>query len=242
MWPAGIALTSWSYMWRTTPIHRRNREGPIEDHLPPPLPCGVSLQDVQRPPDGEGPLLHRRYGATLLGAELDPRELFDQIKRDPNGVAPGSLARFEKTAGSNGAMAVGDEFVVRMPGPWDGPVRTVAIGEASFRFATLGGHLEAGQIEWRAEGSRDRMTFEVESWARTGDRLSALMHDTLRMAREVQVHMWCSVIERAATLAGARLERGIWVHTWRVAPDDVEQWVGEISDRGRPGVRAARQG
>ena len=26
-WPAGIALTAWSYMWRTTPIHRRELDG-----------------------------------------------------------------------------------------------------------------------------------------------------------------------------------------------------------------------
>ncbi|HEX3925196.1 MAG TPA: hypothetical protein VHY31_23150 [Streptosporangiaceae bacterium] len=36
-----------------------------------------------------------------------------------------------------------------MPGPWDGPVRVVHTGAASFRFATLAGHLEAGEIEFR---------------------------------------------------------------------------------------------
>lgn len=40
----------------------------------------------------------------------------------------------------------GDEFVVRMPGPWDGPVRVVRRDESSFRLATLDGHLEAGEI------------------------------------------------------------------------------------------------
>ena len=47
-------------------------------------------------------------------------------------------------------MEVGDEYVVRMPGPWDGPVRVVEVTPTSFRLATLDGHLEAGQIEFRA--------------------------------------------------------------------------------------------
>ena len=48
-------------------------------------------------------------------------------------------------------MRVGDEFVVRMPGPWDGPVRVVERDpDARFRLVTLAGHLEAGQIEFRA--------------------------------------------------------------------------------------------
>ena len=45
-------------------------------------------------------------------------------------------------------MAVGDEYVVRMPGPWDGPVRVVERTPTAFRFATLEGHLEAGQIRF----------------------------------------------------------------------------------------------
>ena len=30
-WPAGIALTSWDYMWRSTPLHRSETAG---DALP----------------------------------------------------------------------------------------------------------------------------------------------------------------------------------------------------------------
>ena len=30
-WPLGIALVSWRYMWRTTPLHRSEQAGGIED-------------------------------------------------------------------------------------------------------------------------------------------------------------------------------------------------------------------
>jgi hypothetical protein len=39
------------------------------------------------------------------------------------------------------------------------------------------------------------------------------MHNRLRMAKEVQLHMWTSVIERVARLAGERLDRGLDIET-----------------------------
>ena len=47
-WPVGIGLTSWSYMWRTTPMHRREEAGTLED------------DEVQPASAGAGPLFHRR--------------------------------------------------------------------------------------------------------------------------------------------------------------------------------------
>jgi len=219
-WPVGILATAWAYTWRTTPLHRREARGSSEADAAPPLPAGVERAGVQTPEDGAGPLLHRRYRARILDAQLTAPELMARLGADPNQVAPGALAHFVKVGGGNGRMAVDDEFVVRMPGPWDGPVRVVDVTPTSFRFATLDGHLEAGQIEWHASDDGDGLRFGIESWARSGDRLSDLMHNRLRMAKEVQLHMWTAVIERTAKLAGGRLERGIDIDTRRVELSD----------------------
>jgi hypothetical protein len=96
----------------------------------------------------------------------------------------------ERSRGEPGALREGDEFVVRMPGPWDGPVRVVHRSEASFRLATLAGHQEAGEIEFRAGRDGDALRFEIESWARAGDRLSALLYNKVRLAKEIQLNMW----------------------------------------------------
>jgi hypothetical protein len=215
-WPLGIALTSWTYMWRTTPMHRRELEGSWPQDAPPEIAAAVTLADVQRPEDGAGPLFRRRYRARMIDVRDSALDLMRDVQADPNRVAPGELARFQKTVGEKGALRVGDEFVVRMPGPWDGPVRAVDVTPTSFRFVTLDGHLEAGQIEWRAGEEDGRLVFEIESWARGGDRLSYVLHDRLRMAKEVQLHMWTSVIERVAGRAGGRLEGGIDIETRRV--------------------------
>jgi hypothetical protein len=218
-WPVGVLATAWVYMWRTTPLHRREHAGSWEEDRPRPLPSELDDGTVQHVGEGEGPLLHRRYRGRIRDGELDAAELIARLSADPNRVAPGTLAHFQKQTGEPGRMAVGDEWLVRMPGPWDGPVRVVEVTPTAFRFATLEGHLEAGQIEWRAADEDGDLVFGVESWARSGDQLSDVMHNRLRMAKEVQLHMWTSVIEQAAELAGGRLVRGIDIDTRRVAMD-----------------------
>jgi Domain of unknown function (DUF1990) len=222
MWPWGVALTSWAYIWRTTPMHRRELSGTAAD-VPPSIPSGISLDRVQRPEDGVGPLFHRTYTGRLRESQWNATGVMERLRADPNFVAPLALARFHKTAGPKWRMEVGDEFVVRMPGPWDGPVRVIEVTSSSFRFATLEGHLEAGQIEWQARDHDDAVVFQIESWARAGDRLSAVLHDNLRMAKEVQLHMWASVVEKVASRTGGRLEGGIDIETRRVDPDDIAE-------------------
>jgi hypothetical protein len=215
-WPVGIALTSWSYMWRTTPMHRREEPGAVEHDGPPSLPSGVSAKEVQHPSDGAGPLFHRRYTITVREAQLSPEDLIARVSCDLNSVTPTEFAVFQKVHGADDEMRVGDEYVVRMAAPWDGPVRVVERTPRSFRFVTLAGHLEAGQIEFRAGDSLEGLRFEIESWARSGDRLSNLLYHRLRMAKEIQLHMWTSFLERVARTSGGRVTGGIDIHTRRV--------------------------
>jgi hypothetical protein len=215
LWPVGIALTSWNYMWRTTPMHRLEEEGTADD-LPPGLPAAGRDEDVQRMEEGVGPLFHRLYRARIRDARLSPDELIARIAVDPNRASPTELARFVKVGRERGRIGVGDELVVRMPGPWDGPVRVTATSETSFRFTTLSGHLEAGQIEFRAGRSGEMLSFEIESWARSGDRVSNLLYHHLRMAKEVQLHMWTSFLEQVCKLAGGRLTGGVEIISRKV--------------------------
>jgi Domain of unknown function (DUF1990) len=208
LWPVGVALTSWHYMWRTTPLHRSDGAGSDEDR-PPPLPPGLDAEGLQRVEDGVGPLFHRLYRTRIRAPRLTPEELIARIKADPNVATPTEFARFFRTGGGDETLVPGSELLVRMPGPWDGPVRVVDATPTSFRLVTLAGHLEAGQIEFRA-GTRDgELEFAIESWARSGDRLSNLLYHHLRMAKEVQLHMWSSFLEQVAELAGGRMTGGI---------------------------------
>ena len=217
-WPFGLALTSWTYMWRTTPMHRREEQGSAVRAAAPPLPEGVPRTELQPHEDGVGPLFHRTYRVRIRNTSLSAERLLATIRSDLNQVAPTEFARFLKVRGDEGEMVVGDEYVVRMPGPWDGPVRVVAVTPSSFRFATLAGHLEAGQIEFRASEG-DELGFEIESWARAGDRLSDLLYQRLRMAKEIQLHMWTSFLEQVVKLTGGRMSGGIEIVTRRIDDD-----------------------
>ncbi len=215
-WPLGIGLTSWRYMWRTTPFHRSERAGTHSEDLPPPLPSTVARTGIQGPDDGVGPLFHRRYGVHVRSPRMAARDLMARLQADPDEAAPGEFATFLKVEGADGRMSAGDEFVVRMAGPWDGPVRVLDVTETSFRLATLLRHLEAGQIEFAAKDVDDGLEFRIESWARSADRLADLLYQHLRMAKEIQLHMWASYLERVAEIAGGRVTGGISIDTRRV--------------------------
>jgi hypothetical protein len=221
-WPLGVALTSWRYLWRTTPLHRDEVEGDLGTDSPPPLPSELECSEIQRPDDGVGPLFHRRYRVRISSSDLSTDELVQRVAAEPDSVAPSEFATFRKLRGAPGEMRVNDEYVVRMASPWDGPVRVAKRDSAMFRLATLAGHLEAGQIEFRAYAENGLLVFEIESWARSKDRLTDLLYDRLRMSKEVQLHMWTSTLERIAKLSGGRRSGGIEIHTRKVGTSAFE--------------------
>ena len=166
-------------------------------------------------PDGFGPLFHRHYSTKIRESSLTAEELFARVTENLNRVAPISFARFQRVLGEADTLALADEYVVRMPGPWDGPVRVIERTPCSFRLATLAGHLESGQIEFRVSDG-DLITFEIESWARSSNRYSNLLYHHVRMAKEVQLHMWISFLEGVVDVSGGRMTGGITIDTRRV--------------------------
>ena len=214
-WPVGVALTGWRYLWRTTPIYRDEVAGDWSDASPTATPASGG-SGVQGLADGEGDLFRRRYRTQIQGARYTAEELVDLVAADPDRVAPSEFATFQKTSGPEDAMAVGDEYVVRMAGPWDGPVRVSEREPESFKLLTLDGHLEAGQIEFRAAERDDQIVFEIESCARSRDRFTDFLYDRLRISKEVQLHMWTSTLERVVDLSGGTMVDGIEIHTRKV--------------------------
>jgi Domain of unknown function (DUF1990) len=185
------------------PLHRSEEPGTAADLPDADYDTSAFASRQQSLAAGVGPMLHRSYGVRIVGGGMTPAALIDLVSSRLNQVSP-EMAEFRKTRGRRGVLRQGDEFVVRMPGPWDGPVRVVRRAENSFRLATLKGHLEAGEIEFRAKPDGGALHFEIESWARAGDRLSALLYNKLRLSKEIQLNMWTHFCIRTAALAGGR--------------------------------------
>lgn len=215
-WPLGMLLVMWRYMWRTIPVHRSEEPGGPED-LPPPCPDTALDDAVRTVADGVGPLLHRRYAVLAADVPMNAHEVMRRFREDPNWSTPADVAVFVKIRGEPRDMRVGDEYVVRMPGPYNGPIRVVGRDATSVRMVTLRGHLEAGQIEFRARCEPGGLRFEIESWARSGDRLSHVLYNHLRLAKEIQLNLWLETCVTVVRRAGGRLRGGVEVRTRSVA-------------------------
>jgi len=211
-WPLGLALVSWRYLWMTVPLHRVEECGDRGD-LPPVLADALVDERSQPIGAGTGRMWHRTFEVCFEDGTLSAAELVDALMADLNAAAPTEVALFSKTEGRGQPLRVGDEFVVRMPGPWNGPVRVVDVSDTSFRLATLVGHLEAGQVEFRARADGQALRFTVETWNRCASRLVELLYTRLRLAKEIQFNMWVRYCLGAAKVAGGRVRGGVRVST-----------------------------
>jgi hypothetical protein len=203
-WGLDMAITVLRYAAQRIPVYRRDRgefpgEPPDFDRELPGDPA-----TLQRPREGIGPLFHRSYWIFVTDGSLSGEELISYILKEPNQVAPTEMASFETMSGEPARdLGVGDELIVRLPGPWNGPVRVIDRTPTSFRFATLQGHMEAGEIEFRTRtDDRGFLEFRIESWARSGDPLFHLLYGRLLIGRELQQHMWAQFCRRVAKVSG----------------------------------------
>lgn len=168
------------------------------------------------PRQGVGPVYQRRYTVRIAGGPLTAAELIERLGEDLNAASPVEVAVFDKTLGASRLLGLGDEYVVHMPGPWNCPVRVVEQTPVSFRFATLRGHLEAGEIEFRAlDVPGGDLVFTIESWARSADRLGEVLYEGLGIAKEMQLHMCTHFCTRVAELSGGRMIGEVEVRTER---------------------------
>ncbi|WP_217711653.1 DUF1990 family protein [Actinomadura sp. NAK00032] len=216
-WPAGMGLAAWRWLRTSRRIRRRRlRTEAVAEVRRIPRRPGGGVQDARQ---GVGPVFQRRYTVRIAGSPLGPAELITRLGADLNAASPVEVAVFDKTSGGARPLEVEDEYVVHMPGPWNCPVRVVERTPESFRFATLRGHLEAGEIEFRAARAPDGddLVFTIESWARSGERLAAVLYEKVGIAKEMQLHMWAHFCTRVAELAGGRMVGEVEVQTERAS-------------------------
>jgi uncharacterized protein (UPF0548 family) len=228
-WPVGMGIATYRVM-RRMPVVRRveTRPGeepdPVEGHVP------GDPEPLQPRTAGAGPSARRRYRLRVRDPRMTPEELMAALAADPNLASPFEVARFVKRKGLIGGMREGDEYVVWMPGPWNGPVRVAERTPTSFRLATLKGHMEAGQIAFSARVEGEEMVVEIESSARSGTTLFRILYGPLQVGQEFQLHMWVHFLQRAAALTGGT----------PVGPAEVTT-IRYPDDRGRLSRRASRR-
>ncbi|QNE38218.1 DUF1990 family protein [Hymenobacter sp. NBH84] len=172
----------------------------------------------EQPADtGSGPFLERRYRLDIVRPRRTAAELMQQIQCDVAHFSPDLLADFEKTAGAQHGLAAGDEFKIKILGPWNGEVRVTDISPTAFEFITLDGHPEAGRIRFSLLPHPDRadaIRFEIHSWARSRDGLVAFMYDKLGAGKRVQEQTWRIFCERVAEASGGATLSEVQIDTF----------------------------
>lgn len=215
-WLGGVAVTGLLYLIRRVPLYRRDRAG--LDGSPPDFSRELpgDPDTLQRVSDGVGPLFHRRYWIDLTDTLETPESLIARVGMDLNSFVPREMSRVATGGPEGRALRPGDEMVIEITGPWDGPVRVIDNSPTSFRFATLKGHMEAGEIEFRSYvESRGFLRFEIESWARSGNKTIDILYSRLPLAREAQLYMWAVFCQHVAAKAEGVVMSSVQVQTDR---------------------------
>ncbi len=175
------------------------KEQPVQMPRPPEVDAALLDDQVQLEGEGFGKLLGRHYEINFR-SDLDPVALMRLVHQNVAWLSPDALANFEKTAGSQWALRVGDEFEITILGPWNGRVRVIAVDDTSFSFMTLKRHPEAGRIRFAAaKAGQNQLRFTIDSWARSRDAVVGTAYAL--GGKSVQTTTWQTFLERVVLLA-----------------------------------------
>ncbi|MFD2718021.1 DUF1990 family protein [Hymenobacter monticola] len=166
---------------------------------------------------GSGPLLERRYFIDVARPRLTPAQLMAEVQADVPRFSPGVLADFKKKDGDDDLKA-GDEFSIKILGPWNGCVRVTDVSATAFEFITLEGHPEAGRIRFETHYLDERpdvLRFEIRSSARSRDGLVAFAYDTIGGGKLLQEATWTEFCQRVAEASGGQALGNVVVETFR---------------------------
>ncbi|MGW5658676.1 DUF1990 domain-containing protein [Streptomyces sp. NPDC003758] len=217
-WFLGTLLVTWRYLWETTPLHRGGECRGDATDFPPQLPPEAVDSRVQLAQNGCGPLFHRLFRVRIADAEVGPGRLIEWVCCDFKRFVPSEVVDIHTGEVGDHGLDVADEMLVEMPGPWNGPVKVVHRDVDRLHLVTLRGHMEAGQVQFRAREDDGLLVFEIELWACPSNRLVHLLYSHLRLAKEAQLNMWVRFCLSAAAMSGGRPVDGVHIRTRWLEP------------------------
>ena len=207
-WLVGAPLAIFRFLRREIPIVEIDPAGAA-------APLTTEDQDTaqREHEDGVGPVVHRLFSASIRAPKLTADRLLAIISADPNVIAPSEVLRFEKVRGEPGGLRETDELVIRMAGPWNGPVKVTRRWDEGFRLTATRGHPQLGQVEIRLRDDDSGIAMEIQ----TRERAAGISFHALQrigLIRRMQCYTWAEMLENAAQLAGGRLPDRITVGSW----------------------------
>jgi hypothetical protein len=207
-WLVGAPLAIFRFLRRKVPIVEID---PADAAAP--LTSGDRDTAQREHYDGVGPVVHRLFSATIRAPKLTADRLLAIIAADPNVIAPSEVLRFEKVRGEPGRLREADELLIRMAGPWNGPVKVTRRWDEGFRLTATRGHPQLGQVEIRMRDEDGGIAMEIQ----TRERAAGISFHALQrigVIRRMQCYTWAEMLENAAQLGGGRRPDRITVGSW----------------------------
>lgn len=195
-WAIGVPLATFRFLARRIPIER-------------------VAAPAEWAADG---LVHRRLWVECDRPQLSAPRLLNIIAADPNVVVPTEVLQFDKTAGDPGQLVVGDRYLIRMAGPWDGPVIVAARDDNGVRLESCPGNPQQGHIDFLVQDEDGRLRIEIASCYRPASRAFRALARFVPLVERMEIHTGGHILEMTAQLAGARPPQQIWVQTTRRRP------------------------
>jgi hypothetical protein len=158
-------------------------------------------------------LVHRRVWVECDRPQLSAGRLLNIIAADPNVVLPTEVLQFHKTAGDPRRLVVGDRYLIRMAGPWNGPVIVTARDDNRLRLTSCPGNPQQGHIDFLVQDEGGRLRVEIASGYRAASRAFRALARFLPLVERMEIHTGGHILEMAAQLAGARPPQRIWLQT-----------------------------
>ena len=179
---------------------------------------GPDMPDYLRDEDSAaGAATHRRFGLRICDPQISAEQLATIVAADPNLVSPWEVLRWELPDRERRPLAPGDDVLVRMAGPWNGPLRVIARDSERLRFQTQPGHALKGELELRLRIDNGALFAEIELWERADDRLLAILHDRLGLTARMQTHTWVEFLHHTRRVSGGEADGHVRAHTTREA-------------------------
>ncbi len=162
-----------------------------------------------------GAAVHRCFSLRIVEPAISAEQLARIVSADPNLVSPWEVLRWELPERERRGLRAGDELLVRMAGPWNGPLRVCAIEPRRLRFETRPGHAVKGELEMRLQEDGEGLLAEIELWERADSRPLAFLHDRLGITTRMQTHTWVEFLQRTRRVSGGRAAGPVMIRTER---------------------------
>lgn len=181
---------------------------------------GALTEGLQLASQGRGPLLQRDYWCVIRESRFGPVDLMSFVRSNFSRIPPEQLAEFGDPESQGGALELGDEMQIRLPGAGKVAVRVVHLTPLTMTVATLQGHPVAGRITFGSyRNARGDVIFHIRSRSRSASVVHHLGH--LVAGEPMQSTTWTDFLDRLSHMAGQGVIGVIHEESTRV-PEDAE--------------------